>query len=229
MLRIESVASGYGRTRVIHDVSLSVPDSGIVAVLGNNGAGKSTLLRTTTGLLKASQGRVLFEGEDITKLNAHARARRGLGYVPQGQQAFGDLTTRENLQLVADGNRRGGERLAEVLDLFPALTELMERRAGLLSGGQRQQLALARALLLEPKLLLLDEPTEGIQPTVVQLIERTIQQLASDGLAVLLVEQHVGFALEAADSFVVLTSGRITQRGGRGEHSADTVRAAMAI
>lgn len=229
MLQLESVAAGYGRTTVIHDVELSVPGKGIVAVLGNNGAGKSTLLRTAMGLIRATQGRVLFEGEDVTKLGAHARARRGLGYVPQGQQSFGDLTTRENLQLVADGNGPGAERLNEVLDLFPALTELLDRRAGLLSGGQRQQLALARALLLEPKLLLLDEPTEGIQPTVVQLIERTIQQLASDGLAVLLVEQHVGFALEAADSFVVLTSGRITQRGRRGEHSADTVRAAMAI
>lgn len=229
MLQLESVAAGYGRTTVIHDVELNVPRTGIVAVLGNNGAGKSTLLRTAMGLIRATQGRVLFEGEDVTKLGAHARARRGLGYVPQGQQSFGDLTTRENLQLVADGNGPGAERLNEVLDLFPALTELLDRRAGLLSGGQRQQLALARALLLEPKLLLLDEPTEGIQPTVVQLIERTIQQLASDGLAVLLVEQHVGFALEAADSFVVLTSGRITQRGRRGEHSADTVRAAMAI
>ena len=229
MLELQSISAGYGRTIVIHDVSLQVPDRGIVAVLGHNGAGKSTLLRATMGLLKPRSGRIWFDGEDITRLGTHARARRGLGYVPQGQQSFGDLTARENLQLIADQNPRGKARLGEVLDLFPALVELLGRRAGLLSGGQRQQLALARALLLEPRLLLLDEPTEGIQPTVVQLIERTVRQLADEGLAVLLVEQHVGFALEASDAFCVLTSGRVTRHGTSDSPAADGVRAAMAI
>lgn len=229
MLEIDGVTSGYGRTSVIFDVSLRVADKGIVAVLGNNGAGKSTLLRTASGLLKPTAGRVRFNGQDVTRMSAHRRAKLGLGYVPQGQQAFGDLTTRENLQLVADQSPRGRARLGEVVDLFPALGELMGRRAGLLSGGQRQQLALARALLLEPSLLMLDEPTEGIQPSVVQLIERTISALAADGLAVLLVEQHVGFALEASDSYVVLASGRIRERGDSDSHSSAAVRSAMAI
>ena len=229
MLEIDGVTSGYGRTSVIFDVSLRVPNQGIVAVLGNNGAGKSTLLRTASGLLKPTAGSIRFNGQDVTRMSAHRRARLGLGYVPQGQQSFGDLTTRENLQLVADQNPRGRSRLDEVVDLFPALGELMGRRAGLLSGGQRQQLALARALLLEPTLLMLDEPTEGIQPSVVQLIERTISALAQDGLAVLLVEQHVGFALEASDSYVVLTSGRIRERGDSDSHSSAAVRHAMAI
>jgi urea transport system ATP-binding protein len=229
MLELRGIDVGYGRTTVLNGVSLTVPDQGIVAVLGHNGAGKSTLLRGAMGLLKPSRGTVLLDGEDITRLPTHARVRRGLAYVPQGQQSFGDLTTRENLRLIADGTPQGTERMSEAVDLFPALAELMERRAGLLSGGQRQQLAIARALIAKPRLLMLDEPTEGIQPTIVQLIERTVAALAADGLAIVLVEQHVGFALEACDSFVVLTSGRVSERGQSSDVTPAAIRAAMAI
>jgi urea transport system ATP-binding protein len=152
-----------------------------------------------------------------------------MAYVPQGQQAFGQLTTLENLQLVADG-RRGGKALIDAqLARFPALEQFAARKAGLLSGGQRQQLAIARALVTEPKLLILDEPTEGIQPTIVAEIEHTIVQLAGEGINVLLVEQHIGFALEAAERYVVLASGFVTQIDEGGSAAVSTVRAAMAI
>ena len=150
--------------------------------------------------------------------------------MPQGQQSFGQLTTAENLQLVADGKRNGPALIDEVLDLFPALRDLLTRRAGLLSGGQRQQLAIARALITEPRLLILDEPTEGIQPSVVAEIERTILALTGrGGLSVLLVEQHVGFALNAAGRYYVLASGRVTAEGTGGTTASTDVRAAMAI
>ncbi|MCA2216929.1 ATP-binding cassette domain-containing protein [Jidongwangia harbinensis] len=227
MLEITDVEAGYGRTRVLHGVT--VPSGKVVAVLGHNGAGKSTLLRLAIGLIKPSVGRVLFDGEDVTSLAPNQRVARGMAYVPQGQQSFGQLTTLENLQLVADG-RRGGKALVDrQMARFPALKQFASRKAGLLSGGQRQQLAIARALITEPKLLILDEPTEGIQPTIVAEIEQTIMQLAEEGIDVLLVEQHIGFALEAAERYVVLSSGRVTQTGTGGKTATSTVRAAMAI
>ena len=230
MLRFEDVHAGYGRSTVLHGISLAVPGDGVAAVLGHNGAGKSTLLRAAAGLIKLRSGMILLDGEDISRLAPHERVARGMAYVPQGQQSFPHLTTAENLQLVADGRRDGKAATAEALDLFPALKELMGRRAGLLSGGQRQQLALARALITRPRLLLLDEPTEGIQPSVVVEIERTILALTSrGGLSVLLVEQHVGFALNAAGRYYVLTSGRVTAEGSGGTAASTDVRAAMAI
>ncbi|WP_068278515.1 urea ABC transporter ATP-binding subunit UrtE [Aldersonia kunmingensis] len=230
MLELIDVRCGYGRTEVIHGVSIEVPENGVAAVMGHNGAGKTTLLRAAVGLIGTNSGKVLFNGENITRLRPSARVRRGLAYVPQGQQSFGQLTTEENLQVVADGRKRGKERIDEALDLFPALKELLGRRAGLLSGGQRQQLAIARALITEPKMLILDEPTEGIQPSVVAEIERTIVALTErGGLSVLLVEQHIGFALQAAQRYYVFESGRCTSSGAGGAGSEATVRAAMAI
>lgn len=230
MLQLVDVRSGYGRTEVIHGVSIEVPSDGVAAVMGHNGAGKTTLLRAAVGLLKCSSGTVMFEGDDITKLRPSARVSRGLAYVPQGQQSFGQLTTAENLQVVADGRKNGKQLIDEQLDLFPALKELLTRRAGLLSGGQRQQLAIARALITEPRMLILDEPTEGIQPSVVAEIESTVVELSRRGdLGVLLVEQHIGFALQAAQRYYVLESGRITASGDGGTDAAGTVRAAMAI
>jgi len=230
MLRFEDVHAGYGRSVVLHGVSLSVPGDGVAAVLGHNGAGKSTLLRAAVGLIKPRSGMILLDGEDITRLAPHERVARGMAYVPQGQQSFPHLTTQENLQLVADGRKDGKAATAEVVDLFPALKELMGRRAGLLSGGQRQQLALARALITRPRLLLLDEPTEGIQPSVVAEIEQTILSLtARGGLSVLLVEQHVGFALRAARKYYVLEAGRVTSTGDGGSESESTVRQALTV
>jgi urea transport system ATP-binding protein len=230
VIEFAEVHVGYGRSVVLHGVSLAVPENAVVAVLGHNGAGKSTLLRTATGLLKPRRGTVLLDGEDITKLAPHQRVARGMAYVPQGQQSFQHLTTAENLQLVADGRKDGKAAMAEALDLFPALRELMTRRAGLLSGGQRQQLAIARALITRPRLLLLDEPTEGIQPSVVAEIEQTILAVASrGGMSVLLVEQHIGFALTAAQRYYVLEAGRVTSTGDGGAGAESAVRQALTV
>lgn len=230
MLEIDTVHVGYHRSLVLHGVSVEVPRDGVAAVLGHNGAGKSTLLRAAVGLLGPRSGSVRLDGEDITRLRPHERVARGMAYVPQGQQAFPHLTTAENLQLVADGRRRGREAIAEALDLFPALRALSGRRAGLLSGGQRQQLSIARALVTEPRVLLLDEPTEGIQPSVVAEIEETILALAArGGLSVLLVEQHVGFAMRAAQRYYVLEAGRVTSSGEGGRDAERVVREALSV
>ncbi|MFQ6326568.1 urea ABC transporter ATP-binding subunit UrtE [Nocardia sp. CWNU-33] len=230
MLELVDIHSGYGRTEVIHGVSVTVPDDSVVAIMGHNGAGKTTLLRTAVGLIGAKSGRIEFDGETITKMSPSRRVRRGIAYVPQGQQSFPQLTTAENLQVVADGRKRGKALIDESLDLFPALRELLTRKAGLLSGGQRQQLAIARALITEPKLLILDEPTEGIQPSVVAEIERTIIDLTRrGGLSVLLVEQHIGFALQAAQHYYILQSGRVGSDGAGGASAETAVRSAMAI
>jgi urea transport system ATP-binding protein len=230
MLEFREVSVGYGRTTVVHDVSFVVPAGGAAALMGHNGAGKTTLLRAAVGLLTPRAGSVLLDGEDVTRLRPSQRVKRGLGYVPQGQQAFPQLTTRENLQLVADGRRNGAATMAEALDTFPALKDLLDRRAGLLSGGQRQQLAIARTLITEPRVLILDEPTEGIQPNVVAEIERVIADLAERrDLTLLLVEQHVGFALRATDTYYVLESGRITSQGDAGVAALGAVRSAMAV
>jgi urea transport system ATP-binding protein len=226
MLELRDVTAGYGRTRVLENVSLTVPEGGAVAVMGHNGAGKTTLLRVAVGLLPVMRGQVLIDGQDVTRLRPNKRVARGLGYVPQGQLSFPQMTTLENLQLVsADRSAIDG-----VLDTFPALRDLLGRRAGLLSGGQRQQLAIARTLLTGPRLLILDEPTEGIQPNVVAEIESVITALTARGdLSVLLVEQHVGFALRSTGSYYVLESGRVTSSGEGGPGALDAVRAAMAV
>ncbi|GAA3682971.1 urea ABC transporter ATP-binding subunit UrtE [Nocardioides ginsengisoli] len=226
MLELREVTAGYGRTRVLENVSLTVPEGGAVAVMGHNGAGKTTLLRVAVGLLPVMRGQVLLDGEDVTRLRPSKRVARGLGYVPQGQLSFPQMTTLENLQLVTPDR----SAIDGVLDTFPALRDLLPRRAGLLSGGQRQQLAIARTLLTKPRLLILDEPTEGIQPNVVAEIESVITALTARGdLSVLLVEQHVGFALRSTDSYFVLESGRVTSSGAGGPGALDAVRAAMAV
>jgi urea transport system ATP-binding protein len=226
MLEIVGVTAGYGRTMVLFDVDVSIPAGGAAAVMGHNGAGKTTLLRVAVGQIPLRSGKVLLDGEDVTKLAPNRRVKRGLGYVPQGQLCFPQMTTMENLQLVSTTK----SEIDEVLDTFPALTDLLGRPAGLLSGGQRQQLAIARTLLTKPRLLILDEPTEGIQPNVVAEIEQVIVDLTQRGdLTVLLVEQHVGFALRSTDRYYVLESGRITGRGDGGTGALDEVRAALAV
>jgi urea transport system ATP-binding protein len=230
MLELRDVHIAYGRTEVVHGIDVAVPPDGVTVILGHNGAGKTTLLRAAVGLLRPRSGQVLLDGEDVTGLRPHQRVRRGLAYVPQGQQSFPQLTTAENLRLVADGRKEGRARTEEALDLFPALRSLLARRAGLLSGGQRQQLAIARALITGPRLLILDEPTEGIQPSVVTEIQEAVLALTRrGGLSVLLVEQHVDFALTAATTYVVVESGRVTGTGEGGAASTGAVRAAMAI
>jgi urea transport system ATP-binding protein len=226
MLEIIGVTAGYGRTMVLFDIDVSIPVGGAAAVMGHNGAGKTTLLRVAVGQIPVTSGRVLLDGEDVTRLAPNRRVRRGLGYVPQGQLCFPQMTTMENLRLVSTAR----SEIDAVLDTFPALADLLGRPAGLLSGGQRQQLAIARTLLTRPRLLILDEPTEGIQPNVVAEIEAVIVDLTKRGdLTVLLVEQHVGFALRSTDSYYVLESGRVTGRGAGGAGALDDVRATLAV
>jgi len=226
LLEIVGVTAGYGRTMVLFDVNVSIPVGGGASIMGHNGAGKTTLLRVAVGLLPVKSGAVLLDGEDITKKAPNQRVKRGLGYVPQGQLCFPQMTTLENLQLVSTVQ----SEIDEVLDTFPVLADLLKRPAGLLSGGQRQQLSIARTLLTKPRLLILDEPTEGIQPNVVAEIERVITDLTTRrDLTVLLVEQHVGFALRSTDRYYVLESGRITGSGDGGEASMEAVRTALAV
>ena len=229
MLEIADLHAGYGPTDVVHGVSFTVPDHSVFAIMGHNGAGKTTLLKTVLGLLPSRSGTITYDGEDITKVKTHQRVARGMAYVPQGQLSFPQLTTAENLQLVADGRKNGAEKVEEMFTRFPALKRFQSRRAGLLSGGQRQQLSIARALITEPKLIILDEPTEGIQPNIVAEIEALIIDLAESGLSVLLVEQHVSFALTAAAGYAVLASGYLTASGTGGSESVGSVMTAMTI
>jgi urea transport system ATP-binding protein len=214
-LEIRDVHVSYGRTAVLFGVSLEVPAHGLVCLMGRNGVGKTTLLNAAMGLLPLRRGQVLLDGEDIGRLSAHERARRGIGYVPQGHQVFPQLTVRENLQVVHE--REGKSDPAAVddaLDVFPAVATLLSRPAGLLSGGQAQQLAIARALVTRPRILVLDEPTEGIQPSIIGEIEDAIDRLHKvAGLGILLVEQYVEFALRLADHYAVMDGGVIVQRG----------------
>ena len=231
LLAVEDLRVAYGRTEVIFGVSLDVPDGSLVCVMGRNGVGKTTLLNTIAGLLKPSAGTISFEGRSLAGVPAHRRARNGIGYVPQGHAVFPQLTTRENLLVVAE--REGKvlkSRINDMLDLFPALTTLLNRPAGLLSGGQAKQLAIARALVPEPRLLVLDEPTEGIQPSIIQQIEDTIATLHhSAGLTILLVEQYVELALRLADRYCVLDAGRVVASGLTAEADPETFAELMAV
>jgi branched-chain amino acid transport system ATP-binding protein len=221
MIATENLVTGYGRIGVLDGVSLTVTSGECVGILGHNGMGKTTLLRAIAGLLPTWSGRILFEGRDISHTSAHLRARAGIGIVPQGRQIFPGLSVRQNLHFAAvakrlDKNQAEADALAE----FPELTRLLDRSGGGLSGGEQQLLALARALCGQPRLLLLDEPTEGIQPSIVQaMIERIRELRHRRGLAVLLVEQNLDFIRGLADRVLLIHRGRI----GR-ELSAEAAR-----
>ena len=232
MLRVEDLDVSYRRTQVLFGVSMEVPAGGLVCVMGRNGVGKTTLLNTVMGVLPAGGGRVWWNDDDITRLKPHERVRRGIGYVPQGHAVFPQLTVAENLAVVSEsvpGSDQGA--VDEALDLFPRLRPLLGRRAGFLSGGQAQQLALARALVTRPRLLVLDEPTECIQPSIILEIEDAIAQLHTrDGLSILLVEQYVEFALRLADRYVVLDAGEVVAAGATSELTDDSsVRRLLAV
>jgi urea transport system ATP-binding protein len=209
----------------LRDVSFEVPAGKVTALLGRNGVGKSTLLKTLMGLVPLRSGQVTFEGRDVTRAKPYERARAGLAYVPQGREIFPRLTVQENLQIAGDG--RTPERIFE---LFPVLKAMLGRRGGDLSGGQQQQLAIGRALTMRPKLLVLDEPTEGIQPSVIKDIGRAITFLRQRGdMAILLVEQYLDFAHELADDFAVMDRGEIVMAGTRETFDTEAVRRHMTV
>lgn len=222
MLEVRGLNQFYGDSHILWDVELTARAGSCLCVLGRNGVGKTTLLKTIMGLLPARGGSLALEGRDITRLPTPQRARLGLGYVPQGREIFPLLTVEENLLISLPSRSAGIPSL--VFELFPVLKEMLRRRGGDLSGGQQQQLAIGRALALGPKLLILDEPTEGIQPNVVKEIGDIILRLArQDGLAVLLVEQKLAFARRVADQFCIMDKGRLVAGGGIDELSEEMV------
>lgn len=214
-LEIDDVHVAHGSTEVVFGVSMQVPDRSLVCLMGRNGVGKTTLLSATMGLLPLRAGAIRLDGRDISRIPPHERARLGIGYVPQGHPVFPHLTARENLIVVHERSRkRDAGAIDEALDVFPALRGLLGRPAGLLSGGQAQQLAIARALVSRPQVLILDEPTEGIQPSIILEIEDAIAALHhSTGMSILLVEQYVEFALRLAERYLIMDAGRVVHEG----------------
>jgi len=229
MLAIEGLDVAYGGSQVLWRVDLEVPKGAVVCLMGRNGVGKTTLLRAAMGLLPARAGRVTFDGADVTRWSPDRRARAGIGYVPQGREIFPHLSVAENLRMAHLGCGRG-DALDEALDLFPKLRDLLARKGGVLSGGEQQMLAIGRALLTRPKLLMLDEPTEGIQPSIILEIEDAIRRIKTElGLAVLLVEQYVDFAERLADSYVIMAKGAVVARGNTRELDVQAVRHHLAV
>lgn len=232
MLNVTNLNQHYGSSHTLRDVNLEVKPGACTALLGRNGVGKTTLLKCLMGVLRPSRGAVRFEGKEITSDKPHSRAARGIAYVPQGREIFPRLTVEENL-LIGMATKRGRAArsiAAEIFEMFPILQEFMHRRGGDLSGGQQQQLAIARALVAKPKLLILDEPTEGIQPSIIKDIEWAIMGLAKRGdMAILLVEQYYEFAERLADQFYVMSRGEIVLQGGGGEMRAKGAHAYLSV
>jgi len=213
----------YGGSHILRDVSFDVPAGKVTALLGRNGVGKTTLLKTLMGLVPLRTGQVFFENKDLTRAKPHERARAGLGYVPQGREIFARLTVEENLRMAAAGGVP-----QRVFEMFPVLRQMLGRRGGDLSGGQQQQLAIGRALAMGPRLLILDEPTEGIQPSIIKEIERAIRALAATGeMAILLVEQYYDFARSLADQYLVMERGEIVARGAGADMERNGIKALL--
>jgi urea transport system ATP-binding protein len=234
MLTIESVNQYYGGSHILRGLDFEAKVGEVTVVLGRNGVGKTTLLKSLMGLVPIKSGAIKLDGQVIDKLKPYERVRRGVGYVPQGREIFGRLTVAENLQMGLASKPGGTPFPEQLFELFPVLKQMMHRRGGDLSGGQQQQLAIARALAAGPKLLILDEPTEGIQPSIIKDIGRAIRKLADEGLngqkmAVVLVEQFYDFAAELADQYLVMERGEIIQRGRGPNMEADGVRQLMSI
>lgn len=229
MLEIRGLDAYYGSSRALHGLSLSVPEGSFMCVMGRNGVGKTTLMRALMGHMDRCDGVMRLGGVDLTGLPAHLRPKAGLGYVPQGRGIFADLSVRENLKLAALCGTGRSAIDESVLTMFPVLKEFLDRRGGDLSGGQQQQLAIARALLTRPKLLLLDEPTEGIQPNVVEAIEEILIRLNRSGMTILLVEQNVAFARRAGHRFAILERGTVVAEGPIAALTDELVHRHMAV
>ena len=231
MLSLANVDSFYGRSHILHNVSLEVPSRQILALLGRNGTGKTTLLKTLMGLTDRMTGEIRLDRRDIGADRAYKRARAGIGYVPQGREIIPDFSVRENIVMGTFARSDGNRAIPDLVGvLFPYLVNNLDRPGGLLSGGQQQQLAIARALAADPKVLLLDEPTEGIQPNVVEEIENIIQRLNSEaGLTVVLVEQNLSFARRAAHCFAMMEKGKIVASGNVNQLSDELIHRHLAV
>ena len=234
MIHLESINQYYGGSHILRNVSLSAKLGEVTVVLGRNGVGKTTLLKSLMGVVPVKTGTIHLDGVDITRDTPCERVRKGVGYVPQGREIFGRLTVEDNLRMGLAYKSASTPIPAELFELFPVLKQMLHRRGGDLSGGQQQQLAIARALAAGPKLLVLDEPTEGIQPSIIKDIGRVIRGLADRGIngqkmAIVLVEQYYDFAAELADRYIVMERGEIIKRGQGADMQADGVRALMSI
>ena len=232
MLEVQQLNQYYGSSHTLRGINLSARKGECLALLGRNGVGKTTLLKCLMGVLPVAQGKVVLDGRDISRLAPHARARLGMAYVPQGRDIFARLTVEENL-LMGMASKRGRQAARidpHVYELFPVLKEMLARRGGDLSGGQQQQLAIARALLAEPQLIIFDEPTEGIQPSVIKDIGRVISLLKQRGdMAIVLCEQYFDFARELADEFIVLSRGSVVASGKAEQMDGDDVKRHLAV
>ena len=230
MLSVQGLNQYYGGSHTLRDVGFDVPAGACTALLGRNGVGKTTLLKCLMGVLPVRSGKIGFAGTSIANLPPYARAALGIGYVPQGRDIFPRLSVQENLQMGLASKKSGAKVPDFVFDMFPVLKQMLNRRGGDLSGGQQQQLAIGRALAMRPRLLILDEPTEGIQPSIIKDIERAIRSLVAAGdIAILLVEQYYDFAKSLADHYVVLSRGEVVARGPGADMDRDNVHAHLAV
>ncbi|MBB5389871.1 MULTISPECIES: urea ABC transporter ATP-binding subunit UrtE [unclassified Herbaspirillum] len=232
MLQVNQLNQYYGAAHTLRGVSLNVEKGKCLSLLGRNGVGKTTLLKCLMGVLPVARGNVTFDGHDITKLKPHQRAKLGIAYVPQGREIFARLTVEENMLMgmATKSGRKASMIKGEVYELFPVLKEMLHRRGGDLSGGQQQQLAIARALLAEPKLIILDEPTEGIQPSIIKDIGRVISLLRQRGdIGILLCEQYFDFARELADTFAVMSRGEVVAAGTQDQMDDENVKKHLAV
>ena len=232
MLSVKNLDVAYGASQALYDVSMQAEIGKVTCVLGRNGVGKTTLMKALSGHLSAKAGEILWQGESIAKQAPYDRAKNGIAYVPQGRDIFAQLTVEENLETAFSALPRSQRRIdPEIFSLFPVLQQMLKRRGGDLSGGQQQQLAIARALLLRPKLLILDEPTEGIQPSIIKDIQSVIELLRDRGdMAIVLVEQYLDFAAELADEFIILERGRVVASGAGHElKTSEQARELLAI
>jgi urea transport system ATP-binding protein len=229
MLEIKGLNVSIGGSRILREVTFDVPDNQVVCLMGRNGVGKTTTLRSIMGLRKAGSGTITMQGKNITRWNPEMRVRAGLGYVPQGREIFPKLTVLENLQISQTAlGKKSPERFERVFTLFPVLKQMLHRKGGVLSGGQQQQLAIGRALLTEPTLLILDEPTEGIQPSIIDQIGDAIKALKGE-MSILLVEQYLDFARELGDRFVIMDRGSVVAQGEIGELHAGVVKQYLTV
>jgi urea transport system ATP-binding protein len=229
VLTIDDLHVSYGQSEVLHGLNLAVARNEIVALMGRNGMGKTTLMKALTGLLPARRGRVAVDSADISGLKSYQRVAKGISYVPQGRMVFSSMTVEENIE-TGLGRARKSSILADIYNLFPVLKEMRKRRGGNLSGGQQQQLAIARALASEPKVLLLDEPTEGIQPSIIREMARTLRRIRDErGLSILVSEQVLSFALDVADRVVVIENGEFVHEAGRAEADAERISSFLSV